>query len=444
MSGSEALRLRVDTHRWCRMIRERADGADRRPAGIVCPMSGPGIPESVAACLIVQNEQQRLPAALASVAFCDEVVVVDGGSTDRTLEIARAAGAKVIESPWPGFAAQRNVALDAAEADWVLEIDADERVSPRLRASIEELLAAPPADVDMAMLPLRHRFLGGLLGPSAKYPMLRSRLFRRGSHRHDESRAVHEGIEPVERPAILEGDMEHELADNLREALLDKWHYARLEATHFQPPATARSYLFGILLRPPAKVSYRVLVDGGWRDGWRGLLNIVLDVGSDALVWMLVLTRVANGRTTTGDSTAEADASGPLTRGATAHFGRIRMGPPKVVVLAAHGRDAQAAADWLSQLHAHGLDVVLISDETSPSMPVPVQRVVKLRPLAVMHALDIEMQVRTLDVVLPMGRRARLLWRVLPWTLRPSIAGLTAGLDAERAAELARIGVGES
>jgi len=64
--------------------------------------------------LIVQNEQRRLPAALASVAFCDEIVIVDGGSTDRTIELARVAGAKVIENRWPGFAAQRNVALDAA------------------------------------------------------------------------------------------------------------------------------------------------------------------------------------------------------------------------------------------------------------------------------------------------------------------------------------------
>ena len=67
--------------------------------------------------MIVQDEEARLPAALASVAFCDEVIVVDGGSGDRTMEIARNAGATVVENPWPGFAAQRNVALDAASGD---------------------------------------------------------------------------------------------------------------------------------------------------------------------------------------------------------------------------------------------------------------------------------------------------------------------------------------
>ena len=415
--------------------------------------------------MIVQNEQRRLPAALASVAFCDEIVIVDGGSTDRTIELARVAGAKVIENRWPGFAAQRNVALDAAGGDWVLELDADERVSPRLRTSIEGLLEAAP-DVGMAMLPLRHRFLGGMLGPSAKYPTLRSRLFRRGRYRHDESRAVHEGIEPLERPLILEGDLEHELADTLREALLDTWHYARLEATHCQPPSTPRGYIFGILLRPLAKTFYRVLVDAGWRDGWRGALNIALDVGSDALVWMLLLASALTGRASSGgsadddpaernsaeNSTAErsparSTADSPTERcpaqSLTAHFGRIRMGPPKIVMVAARGQPAHEAAEWLAQLHEYGVDVVLVSDEMSSSLAAPIQRVAALRPLTVMHALDIEMQIRTLDAVLPVGRRAQLIWHLLPWTLRPAIPGLTASLDSEHAAKLARSFVGE-
>ena len=65
------------------------------------------MPETISACLIVKDEEQRLPAALASVAFCDEIVVVDSGSVDRTREIAREAGATVIENPWPGYSAQR-------------------------------------------------------------------------------------------------------------------------------------------------------------------------------------------------------------------------------------------------------------------------------------------------------------------------------------------------
>ena len=92
---------------------------------------------SITACIIARDEAERLPACLASVAFCDEVVVVDSGSVDRTVQIARDAGAHVVEQPWLGFAAQRNVALDHAHGDWVIEVDADERVSPELRAEIE-------------------------------------------------------------------------------------------------------------------------------------------------------------------------------------------------------------------------------------------------------------------------------------------------------------------
>src|SRR4051812_45021242 len=113
------------------------------------------LPETVTACVIASDEERRLPACLESLGFCDEIVVVDGGSRDRTRELARAAGAQVVDNPWPGFAAQRNVALDHARGDWVLEIDADERVDPVLAASIRAMLAAPPRDVRMAALPMR-------------------------------------------------------------------------------------------------------------------------------------------------------------------------------------------------------------------------------------------------------------------------------------------------
>ena len=157
--------------------------------------------ERLTACLIVQNEQERLPAALDSVAFCDEVIVVDGGSSDRTVEIARSAGATVIENPWPGFATQRNIALDAASGRLgARDRRRRARIAETLRASIQALLEDPAARGGHAVFALRNRFLGGPLGPSAKYPSYRSRLFRRGAYRHDESRAVHEGHRAARAP----------------------------------------------------------------------------------------------------------------------------------------------------------------------------------------------------------------------------------------------------
>ncbi|HSZ69071.1 MAG TPA: glycosyltransferase family 2 protein [Solirubrobacteraceae bacterium] len=391
----------------------------------------------ISACLIVQDEHERLPAALASVAFCDETIVVDGGSTDDTVALARAAGARVIESAWRGFAIQRNVAIDAARGDWILEVDADERVSPALRASIEALLAQPPEGVDIAVCALRNRFLGGPLGPSAKYPAYRSRLFRRGSYRHDESLTVHEGLELRELPAILDGDLEHELAATPREALRDMWSYARLESRQLARPRGARgarAYLKGIVVRPTAKFAYRTILDGGWRDGWRGLLKISLDVSSDALVWLLVLLR-------RGGAARDARAGGRAAEGRAAegraaaaeHFGRRRAGPARIIAVAGPGRAAAHAALWLDELRARGIDVVLIGEPERSSGEVPQRAVRRIGPLLVLRALEHERQIRLADAVVPFGRRADLVLRLLPRTLRPEIAGLSGTLAPEQA-----------
>jgi hypothetical protein len=384
--------------------------------------------ERVAACLIVQNEQERLGAALDSVAFCDEVIVVDGGSSDHTVEIARRAGAHVIENPWPGFAAQRNVAIDASSSDWILEVDADERVTPVLRASIEQLLGAPPPQVNMAVCALRNRFLGGPLGPSAKYPGYRSRLFRREAFRHDESRTVHEGIDVNERPLILAGDLEHELAASLREALTDMWRYAQLESHQVAGPSAALPYLAGIALRPMTKFFYRMIVLGGWRDGWRGVLKISLDVSSDALVWVFVLRR---GRGTAAD----------LESGDVEHFGRSRVGQAKVVALAGRGNPAREAAAWLAQLKQHGIDVTLISAGDLVECDVPLAPMRRLLPLAAMRAIDAEMHLRVIDALVPVGRHARLVWHLLPSTLRPEIAGVDSNAPPVQAAAAAKAAV---
>jgi hypothetical protein len=385
------------------------------------------------ACLIVQNEQKHLPEALASVRFCDEIVVVDGGSTDRTADIARAAGAKVIENPWPGFAAQRNVALDNATGDWVLEIDADERVSPLLHSGIERLLETPEPGAQIAVCALRNRFLGGLLGPSAKYPAYRSRLFRRGAYRHDESRQVHEGIEPRERPVVLDGDLKHELAGTLREALHDTWRYAQLESAHLDRAHGPTAYLNGILLRPAAKLTYRAIVDGGLRDGWRGVLKITLDTASDSLVWMLALCG-AGERSPQPAATLDTDRE-------QRHFGRRPAGPPKVIALASGGNASETAATWLRSLQTHGIDVALVSDVDSRDEQVPTRQVSNMRSFATMRALDIEMQLRTAHAVVPVGSRAKLVSRLLPRTLRPEISGLDAHVDPAQAARLARAAV---
>lgn len=353
---------------------------------------------SLTACVIARDEESRLPDCLASLEFCDEVVVVDGGSTDRTRELAAAAGAVVVENPWPGFAAQRNVALDHVSSDWVLEIDADERVEPALAAEIGTLLGKPPRGVSMAAVPLRDVYLGRPLGPSARYPRYRHRLFRRGSYRHDESRTVHEGLWPDGPVAILSGELRHELAGSWREALGDTLAYAKLEAAQRGRPGAVEA-LTGALLRPAAKLAYRAGVYGGWRDGRLGLARIALECLGDSLAATL---RLRGG----GASTAELGQAPP------------RLGPPKIIGLALSGVGADGIEPWLREAAGAGADVALLGAAPSGSSPLRLRALGSAGQGAVLRALDAEDQARPVDAVLPAGTRERLRLRLAPAALR--------------------------
>ncbi len=142
--------------------------------------------------IIARNEERNLPACLASVAFADEVVVVDHASSDRSATIARERGARVIETPdWPGFGAQKNRALDACTGEWVLSIDADERVTPALRAEIERTLAQPRFDV--YAMPRLSTYCGRFMRHGGWHPDYVRRLFRRGAARFSDA-PVHESL----------------------------------------------------------------------------------------------------------------------------------------------------------------------------------------------------------------------------------------------------------
>ncbi len=157
--------------------------------------------------IITRNAAARLAQCLAALSFADEVVVLDSGSTDATLDIARAHGARVIErADWPGFGAQKNRALDALSTDWILSIDADEVVSPELAASIRAALAAPAADV--YCVDRLSSFCGSWIRHSGWYPDWLPRLFRRGAARFSAD-LVHERLVFDGRTARLTGQLLH-------------------------------------------------------------------------------------------------------------------------------------------------------------------------------------------------------------------------------------------
>jgi glycosyltransferase involved in cell wall biosynthesis len=374
------------------------------------PGGHPGRRATVSACIITKNEEARLPTALASVAWCDEILVVDSGSTDDTCRIAEAAGARVIHNPWPGYSAQRNLALEHAVGEWALEIDADERLSPRLAAEIQEFLALPPpADVLMATMPLRERFLGRELGPSAGYPDYKSRLFRRSEFRLDEARVVHEGLWPRGRVWRFAGELEHTLADTPAEAVADTWRYARLESAQVPPPKGAMDYLFRIAVRPTVKFAYRFGVKGGWRDGWQGWVKISLDCLSDLAVW----TRRLFGR---GIPLLPEPAPA-----AGSHDGRGDARASVRVVAVAHGAPgARAAAAWLERARSEGWEVGLITDQAGVALDgeAEIERVPALTLLRLIRALDRENQVRSVDALLVADDVTRRLVRRVPGLLK--------------------------
>jgi len=132
----------------------------------------------ISVCILSFNEEANIAACIDSVAWCDEVVVVDSFSRDRTAEIARQRGARLIQAEWPGFVAQRKRAMEAASGEWVLCLDCDERVTPRLREAIQARLGSSHS-ADGYYISRKLHYLGRWLDHGGWYPEWRLRLFRR-------------------------------------------------------------------------------------------------------------------------------------------------------------------------------------------------------------------------------------------------------------------------
>lgn len=162
---------------------------------------------TISVIIITKNEAAHISECLASVAFADEIIVVDSGSTDNTCELAKAFGAKVVVSDdWPGFGPQKNRALDLATCDWVLSVDADERVIPELAQEIQQELLNPRASA--YKIPRLSNFCGRWIRHSGWWPDHVLRLFKRGSARFSDV-AVHESVKTDAPVATLRGHFLH-------------------------------------------------------------------------------------------------------------------------------------------------------------------------------------------------------------------------------------------
>lgn len=226
----------------------------------------------LSAVIITLNAARGLEACLASASFADEVVVVDSGSTDGTQEIARRCGARVIQQEWLGFGRQKQFAVDRAAHDWVLCLDADERVSEALRNDIEGVLAAPGSDA--YRMPRRNRFMGRWLRHGEGYPDYSLRLFHRGRARWSED-PVHERVESDAPVGTLKGDLLHESEEGLAEYLRKQNRYTTLHADALYRQG-ARASAARLILSPVFRFLRFYVIRRGFLDGVPGFVHITI------------------------------------------------------------------------------------------------------------------------------------------------------------------------
>jgi glycosyltransferase involved in cell wall biosynthesis len=254
----------------------------------------------VTAIVLTFNEEKNLPACLDSIApWVENLYVVDSGSTDRTLEIARAAGAVVVEHAFENYGAQRNWAIDhlPIASPWTLHVDADERITPELRDAIVAALAHDPQDVDGFLVSRRTMFMGRWIKHGGHYPAWHLRLMRTGSGRcedrlYDQHFYVRGAVQK------LQGDLIDTLTPDVATFTARHLRWAALEAAEHDTPPDATGRIRGrlgtdnaieqrrwlrdwyarwpLFLRPSVYFFYRYVVRLGFLDGRAGLVFHVL------------------------------------------------------------------------------------------------------------------------------------------------------------------------
>jgi glycosyltransferase involved in cell wall biosynthesis len=222
----------------------------------------------ISATIITYNEERNLPRAIESLRCCDEILVVDSGSTDRTVAIAERFGARVTEANWRGYAGQKNYASDQATHDWVLSIDADEALSEDLEAEIWQLKKNGPT-YDAYTLPRLAQYLGKWILYSGWYPDRKIRLFDRrkacwvGDY-------VHESVKVTGTVGALKGNLLHYTCGSLTEHLKTMDRYTTLAAEEL----AARKKPIGLrqLLLDPIWTFFKTyILQRGFLDGLEGL-----------------------------------------------------------------------------------------------------------------------------------------------------------------------------
>ncbi len=247
----------------------------------------------LSAVIITLDAAGQLAACLESLAFADEILVVDSGSGDDTQGVAAGFGARVVHQDWLGYGAQKQFAVEQASHDWVLCVDADERVTPALRASIQAALADPGASTfEFARC---NRFMGRYLRHGEGYPDWSLRLFDRRRARWSDD-AVHEKVVSAESPRRLGGDLLHESAETLESYLAKQNRYTTL-AANAALRAGRRAHVGQLLLSPLLRFIKFYLLRAGFLDGVPGLVHTLIGCQNSFVKYAKMQALQRNGQT---------------------------------------------------------------------------------------------------------------------------------------------------
>jgi glycosyltransferase involved in cell wall biosynthesis len=231
---------------------------------------------TLSVCIITFNEESNIVRTLDSVkAMSDEIVIVDCGSTDRTVALAESYGARVFAEPWKGFAPQKNSCLAKATCDWVLSLDADEEVSPELARSIADVKAAVESHAfDGYEVARRNLYLKRWLKRAGYYPDRKLRLVRRGMGQFT-LRAVHEDMITAGRVGRLSGDLIHHAYPTLESFIEHSNRYSSLAAEMVVAEGRPAFSALNIFVRPVVRFVYNYFFRFGFLDGREGLLVLL-------------------------------------------------------------------------------------------------------------------------------------------------------------------------
>lgn len=227
---------------------------------------------TIAAVVITKEEERNIAACLASLRWVDEIIVVDACSTDRTAEIARTYTKRVFVRAWPGFGPQRNFAIAQASAEWVLVVDADERVTDTLREEILNVIqAGPPADLAGFEMPRRNFFYGQWIQSGGLYPDYGLRLFRRSAGRYNDDVLLHENVILNGRSARLSSPLDHYSMASVHEHVQKMNRYTTLGALE-KLKVRSRITMLNVAGNHLVTALKTFFLRNGYRDGVPGLI----------------------------------------------------------------------------------------------------------------------------------------------------------------------------